>query len=78
MFILKVVKVVCFDTLLQVFILKAVAVSVFLQSFARGDKSGLPQRHRGIELGDTATPGVPWLHSGYPTPGILQKEFGFG
>jgi hypothetical protein len=57
--ILKEVKVVCFDTLLQVLILKAVAVSVFLPSFARGDKSGLPQRHRGIKLGDTPTPGVP-------------------
>jgi hypothetical protein len=39
--ILKVVKVLCFDTLLQVFILKVlrVAVSVFPKSFASDDKS---------------------------------------
>jgi hypothetical protein len=67
-FILKGVKVLCFDTLLQVLILKVVKVAVlaFLQSFARGDRSGLPQRHRGTELGDT------------PTPAIFAKEFGFG
>jgi hypothetical protein len=54
-FILNVVKVLCFDTLLQVLILKVVkvAVSALLQLFARGDKSGLPQRHRGTELGGT-------------------------
>jgi len=36
-FILKIVKVLCFDTLLQVFILKVVrlAVSAFLQAFAK-------------------------------------------
>ncbi len=64
MFILKEVKVLCFDTLLQVLILKVVkvAVSVLLQPFASGDKSGLPQRHRVTELGDT------------PTPGVLGKE----
>jgi hypothetical protein len=66
-FILKVVKVVCFDTLLQVLILKVVKVAVLalLKPFARGDKSGLPQRHRGTELGDT------------PTPSVFAKEFGF-
>jgi hypothetical protein len=65
--ILNGVKVVCFDTLLQVLILKVVKVAVLalLKPFARGDKSGLPQRHGGTELGDT------------PTPGILPKELGF-
>jgi hypothetical protein len=63
-FILKVVKVVCFDTLLQVLILKVVRVAVLalLKPFASDGKSGLPQRHRGTELGDA---------------GILPKEFGF-
>jgi hypothetical protein len=66
--ILNVVKVLCFDTLLQVLILMVVRVAVLalLKPFASGDKSGLPQRHRGTELGDT------------PTPAILAKEFGFG
>ncbi len=51
MLILNVVKVLRFDTLLQVLILKVVRVfiSVLLQPFARGDKSGLPQSHRGTE-----------------------------
>ena len=67
MFILNVVKVICFDTLSQVLILKVVRVAVLalLKPFARGGKLGLPQRDRGTELGDT------------PTPGILPKEFGF-
>jgi hypothetical protein len=78
-FILKGVKVLCFDTLLQVFILKVVrvAASVSLQPFATGGKSGLPPgpgrgrrrpacrtgRHRGAELGAST-----------PTPGVLGKE----
>jgi len=43
-----------------VLILKVVkvAVAAFLQPFAKGGKSGLPQRHRGTELGDTPTPGI--------------------
>jgi hypothetical protein len=63
-FILKAVKVVSFDTLLQVLILKVVKVAVMalLKPFARVGKSGLPQRHKGTELGDTP---------------ILPKEFGF-
>jgi hypothetical protein len=63
--ILKEVKVLCFDTLLQVLILKVVkvvVVLVLLRSFARGDKSGLPSGHRGTDLGDT------------PTPGVFEKE----
>src|SRR6266851_4079433 len=54
------VKVLRFDTLLQVLILKVVrvAISVFLQPFARGDKSGLPQSHGSTEAesGATVTP----------------------
>jgi hypothetical protein len=60
-FILKEVKVLCFDTLLQVLILKVVkvAVSVLLQPFASGDKSGLPQSHR---------------VGGHPHPGCFGKR----
>ena len=65
MFILKVVKVFCFDTLLQVLILKVVkalgkwrVASDEWRESAQCDKSGLPQRQRGTELRDNPTPPV--------------------
>jgi hypothetical protein len=76
--ILNVVKVLCFDTLLQVLILKIVKVdvAVFLQSFARGDKSGLPPRqgwgrHR---AGGHPHPGCPVVAFGIPHPRYFGKR----
>src|SRR6266478_1824968 len=70
--ILKVVKVLCFDTLLQVLILKVVAVSVFLQPFA---KCGPFEARKRAPIGRVVVPGIVAGRSwDTPTPGVLEKE----
>jgi hypothetical protein len=74
-FILKVVKVLCFDTLLQVFILKVlrVLISVSVPSFAR-DWAGTDPA---AEKSSTQRP-LRSEHRGHraitPHPGVLGKE----
>jgi len=60
--ILKGVKVLCFDTLLQVLILKVVTVSVFLQPFT----TGVPFEYEEGKLSEE----VLW----YPHPGCFGKR----
>ncbi len=68
--ILKIVKVLCFDTLLQVLILKVVAVSVFLQPFAK--YAPIEAWHR-APSGRLAFPGIAARKSfGTPDPGVLR------
>jgi hypothetical protein len=61
--ILKEVKVVCFDTLLQVLILKN--MEGLSGTTEKRDEVGSPSRM------------VSTLQGGTPTPGVLQKEAGF-
>ena len=71
MLIIKEVKVVCFDTLLQVLILKEM-VEESGSSGSRGDDRFTTEFTESTEGAKKKVDA-----GGYATPGVLHKEFGF-